>query len=127
MNKNLSITAFLGLTAIILGAFASHALKEKLSVEAMSSLETAIRYQMYHVIVLLFVNTYAQFTNTFKNTLSWFFFLGIGCFSGSIYVIHLLGVSAKSIWFITPLGGLLLIIGWLLMLIFFSKRAINKK
>ncbi len=54
MNKNLSITAFLGITAIILGAFASHSLKEKLTPDAMSSIETAIRYQMYHVLVLLF-------------------------------------------------------------------------
>lgn len=127
MNKNLSITAFLGLTAVVLGAFASHVLKEKLTVEAMNSLETAIRYQMFHVIVLLFVNTFAQFSDTFKNRLSLFFFSGILCFSGSIYVIYLLGIPAKSIWFITPLGGLLLILGWLLMLIFFAKRAFNKK
>lgn len=127
MNKNLSITAFLGLTAIVLGAFASHALKEKLTVEAMSSLETAIRYQIYHVIVLLFVNTYSDFTEKFKNQVSLFFILGILLFSGSIYMIYLLGVSAKSIWFVTPLGGGLLIIGWLLLFIFFTRKVINKK
>ena len=66
MNKNLSITALLGITAIILGAFATHSLKESLTLEAMSSLETGIRYQMYHVIVLLFVNTYKDFTEKFK-------------------------------------------------------------
>ncbi len=127
MNKNLSITAFLGLTAIVLGAFATHALKEKLSVEAMSSMETAIRYQIYHVIVLLFVNGFNGFTEKLKNTMSLFFFLGILGFSGSIYLIYLLGVPAKSIWFITPLGGVLLMIGWLLMLVSFTKKVINKK
>lgn len=127
MNKNLSITAFLGLTAIVLGAFATHALKEKLSVEAMSSLETAIRYQIYHAIVLLFVNGYSGFSEKFKNTVSVFFFLGILAFSGSIYLIYLAGVSAKSIWFVTPLGGALLMIGWLLMLVSFTKKVINKK
>lgn len=127
MNKNLSITSILGVTAIVLGAFATHSLRELLSIEEMNSLETGIRYQMYHVIVLLFVNTYANFSNRFKNQVSLLFFLGILLFSGSIYAIYLLGISAKSIWFVTPLGGLLLILGWLMMTIFFIKKVINKK
>ena len=127
MNKNLSITAFLGIFAIVLGAFASHRLKETLSPEAMNSIETAIRYQMYHVIVLLFVNTYSVFSDRFKNRVSWLFFIGILFFSGSIYAIYLLGIPAKSIWFITPSGGLLFILGWLFMFLFFIKKVINKK
>ena len=127
MNKNLSITALLGVIAIVLGAFAAHSLKESLSTEAMESLTTGIRYQMYHVIVLLFVNTYSGFSDRFKNRVSLFLFLGILFFSGSIYAIYLLGVPAKSIWFVTPLGGLLFIIGWLLMFIFFLKKSFAKK
>jgi len=127
MNKNLSITAFLGIFAIILGAFASHRLKETLSPEAMNSIETAIRYQMYHVIVLLFVNTYSVFSEGFKNRVSWLFFIGILFFSGSIYAIYLLGIPAKSIWFVTPTGGLLFILGWLFIFLFFIKKVINKK
>ena len=127
MNKNLSIASFLGITAVILGAFAAHSLKESLSAEAMESMTTGIRYQIYHVIVLLFVNTYNGFSSTFKNRVSWLFFIGILFFSGSIYAIYMLGVSAKSIWFITPLGGLLLILGWLLMFIFFLRKSLSKK
>lgn len=127
MNKNLSIASFLGITAVILGAFAAHSLKESLSAEAMESMTTGIRYQIYHVIVLLFVNTYQGFTDKLKNQVSLLFFLGILFFSGSIYAIYLLGVSAKSIWFITPLGGLLLILGWTLMFIFFLKKSFSKK
>jgi len=127
MNKNLSIASFLGITAVILGAFAAHSLKESLSTEAMESMTTGIRYQIYHVIVLLFVNTYHGFTDKFKNQVSLLFFLGILLFSGSIYAIYLLGVSAKSIWFITPLGGILLILGWTLMFIFFLKKSFSKK
>ena len=93
----------------------------------MSSLETGIRYQMYHVIVLLFVNTFSGFTEKYKNTVSFIFFLGILLFSGSIYAIYLLGVSAKSIWFVTPLGGLLFIVGWFLLFLHFGKKVINKK
>jgi uncharacterized membrane protein YgdD (TMEM256/DUF423 family) len=126
MNKNLSIASFLGLTAVILGAFAAHSLKESLSAEAMESMTTGIRYQIYHVIVLLFVNIYSGFSEKFKNQVSWLFFIGILFFSGSIYAIYMLGVSAKSIWFITPLGGLLLIIGWLLMFVFFLKKSLSK-
>ena len=127
MNKNLTITSLLGLTAVILGAFASHGLRDVLSIQEMNSLETGIRYQIYHVIVLLFVNTNNGFSNRLKNRISIFFFSGILLFSGSIYAIYMLGVSVKSIWFITPLGGLLLILGWLLMTIFFFKKVINNK
>jgi len=70
MFKNLIITCFLGLTAIILGAFGAHALKEILSVEQLNSFETAVRYQMYHVIVLLIVNLFDGFTTKQKNTIS---------------------------------------------------------
>ncbi|MCH3880867.1 MULTISPECIES: DUF423 domain-containing protein [Tenacibaculum] len=125
MYKNLSITAFLGLLAIILGAFGAHALKESLSVDALLSFETAVRYQMYHVIVLLLVNTFDKFSEKQKNYISYLFFAGILCFSGSIYAIQLLNISAKTIWFITPLGGLLFCIGWILLFINFVKKTIK--
>jgi len=122
MFKNLIITCFLGLTAIILGAFGAHALKEILSVEQLNSFETAVRYQMYHVIVLLIVNLFDGFTTKQKNTISILFFIAILLFSGSIYLIQLTQITAKSIWFITPLGGLFFIIGWLLMIVIFAKK-----
>lgn len=122
MFKNLIITCFLGLTAIILGAFGAHALKEILSLEQLNSFETAVRYQMYHVIVLLIVNLFDGFTTKQKNTISILFFIAIILFSGSIYLIQLTQISAKSIWFITPLGGLFFILGWLLMILIFAKK-----
>lgn len=122
MNKNLTLTSVLGVITIILGAFGAHALSKTLTIEGMGSFETAVRYQMYHIIVLLFVNTYQGFTIKQKNSISWLFFIGILFFSGSIYAIQLIGVSAKSIWFITPLGGFLLMLGWLLMAVNFAKR-----
>ncbi|WP_347173674.1 DUF423 domain-containing protein [Polaribacter uvawellassae] len=121
MNKNLTITSVLGILTIVLGAFGAHALSEILTVDGMNSFETAVRYQMYHIIVLLFVNTYHGFTIKQKNRISWLFFIGILFFSGSIYAIQLLDVSAKSIWFITPVGGFLFMLGWLLMAISFAK------
>lgn len=122
MFKNLIITCFLGLTAIILGAFGAHVLKEILSLEQLNSFETAVRYQMYHVIVLLIVNLFDGFTTKQKNTISILFFIAIILFSGSIYLIQLTQITAKSIWFITPLGGLFFILGWLLMIVIFAKK-----
>lgn len=122
MKKNLIITSILGIITIILGAFGAHILKESLEPEAFKSFETAVTYQMYHVIVLLFVNSYQEFTPKRKNIISYLFFVGILFFSGSIYGIHLLKINPKTIWFITPLGGLLFISGWVLMLIYFIKK-----
>ena len=126
MIKNLIITCLLGMLAIILGAFGAHALKDLLTTAQLLSFETAVRYQMYHVIVLLFVNTYKGFSSVQKNRISWLFFFGIVFFSGSIYVIQLTKITAKSIWFITPLGGLLLAIGWGCMLVYFIKEQFRK-
>ena len=127
MFKNLIITCVLGMLTIVLGAFGAHALKEVLTASELLSFETAVRYQMYHVIVLLFINIYDGFTTSQKNKISYLFFLGILLFSGSIYAIHLTPISAKSIWFVTPLGGLTLIIGWFLMIVIFLKKCRNSK
>lgn len=126
MYKNLTVISLLGALTIILGAFGAHALKEKLSAEAMQSFETAVRYQMYHVIVLLLVNLHQDFSLKMKKKISYLFFLGILFFSGSIYSIHLFSVPAKSIWFLTPLGGLLFIVGWLLLSYGFLKKRVKK-
>jgi len=121
MNKNLTITSVLGAITIILGAFGAHALKERLGIQELKSFETAVKYQMFHVLVLLFINTTVNFTSKTKNQLTLLFLLGILFFSGSIYAITF-GVPAKLIWFITPLGGLLFIIGWLKMAFTFFKK-----
>lgn len=125
MFKNLIITCVLGMLAIVLGAFGAHALKEILSATELSSFETGVRYQMFHVIVLLFVNIYEGFSVSQKNKISYLFFLGILFFSGSIYAIHLTSITAKSIWFVTPSGGLTLIIGWISMIVIFVKKSLN--
>jgi uncharacterized membrane protein YgdD (TMEM256/DUF423 family) len=126
MIKNLIITCLLGMLSIILGAFGAHALKDLLTTAQLLSFETAVRYQMYHVIVLLFVNTYQGFSPTQKNRISFLFFFGILFFSGSIYAIQLTKITAKLIWFITPFGGVLLAIGWGYMLAYFITNELKK-
>jgi len=114
MKKNLIITCLLGAITIILGAFGAHALQEILNSNELKSFETGVRYQMYHVLVLLFINTQSNFNNKIKNNLSYLFFIGILLFSGSIYAITF-GVNVKYVWFVTPIGGLFFIFGWLSM------------
>lgn len=126
MFKNLIIACFFGVTAIILGAFGSHALKEILTSEQLISFETGVRYQMYHSIVLLFVAIFDGLSVRQKRFVNGFFYAGILFFSGSIYLIQLTSISAKSIWFITPLGGLFLIFGWLSMIVYFLMKMKNQ-
>ena len=121
MKKYLVIAAILGSLAVIFGAFGAHALKEKLSPETLQSYETGVRYLMYHVIVLLFINIFNGFSEKTKSTLSKVFIAGILLFSGSIFLISMGLVPAKHIWFVTPTGGLLLIIAWLWMAYEFRK------
>lgn len=116
MNRYLLITSIVGGVTIILGAFGAHALQEILDVNQLKSFETGVRYQMYHVLALFFVNTYGGFTEKNKIWISNLFILGIIMFSGSIFAITF-GIEAKYLWFVTPIGGLLFILGWFLMAI----------
>jgi uncharacterized membrane protein YgdD (TMEM256/DUF423 family) len=120
-NKNLTLASILGMLAIIFGAFGAHALKEKLGLENLKIFETGVRYQIIHVLVLLLVNMYADFSQKVKNIISLFFFLGILFFSGSLYTITVLQIEPKTIWFVTPLGGLFFILGWVKLSISFFK------
>jgi len=122
MNKFiLVITAILGALGIILGAFGAHALKEKLGVDALKNFETGVRYQMYHVLAILIIAAISQLNTSDKNWISILFIIGILFFSGSLYAISAGGVQPKSIWFITPLGGLFFIAAWVLLAYKFSR------
>lgn len=113
MNKILSFASFLGALGIALGAFGAHALNEILTPSRMQSYETAVRYQLFHIVMVLIVGCSTYFSEKAKKTIAWIFLLGILLFSGSIYLITLEWVPVKYSWFLTPLGGLILIFGWL--------------
>ena len=128
MNKSILITgAILGILSIILGAFAAHGLKDLISVESQQTFETGVRYQMYHAILLLFVASTTFISPKSKKIIFYLIVLGLLLFSGSIYGLAtnaLTSFNFKIIGFITPIGGLLLILAWVVMLIDFVK--INK-
>ena len=121
--KNLVIASIFGLVSVAMGAFGAHALKEILEPEALQSYETGVRYMMVHALVLLFLNGSSSLEQKTKNTLSYLFIAGVVLFSGSIFAIQLKLVEASSIWFITPLGGLLLISGWFGMILAFFRKS----
>lgn len=114
----------LGLLAVILGAFAAHGLKESITKDAIDTFQTGVRYQMYHAIVLLFVGSSTMLSIKTKKRVCYAIVLGVLLFSGSIYglaINELTSINFKTIGFVTPIGGLFLIISWLLMLVGFLK------
>lgn len=106
------VAAFLGATAVILGAYASHGLSTWANAEQVAQVQTASQYQLFHAITLLIVALISSlFPHRLLSLSLWFFTLGTFCFSGSLYYLVFLG--SKLLVLITPLGGLLLICAWL--------------
>jgi uncharacterized membrane protein YgdD (TMEM256/DUF423 family) len=128
MDRRMAIVgSFLGLTAIILGAFGAHALKVRLSVEQLSSFETGVKYQMYHALFLLVLSFNSHCTEKLKKTLFYLIVSGVLLFSGSIYLLSTRVISGFELKFlgpITPIGGLLLIIAWIFLFMHFIKKKI---
>ena len=112
MKKALIIACLLGALSVILGAFGAHSLKGKLDPNLLESFKTGVSYMFLHAIVILLINSIKLLDNKILKLSNSFFFIGILFFTGSILLI-VMGVPAKLIWFVTPLGGLLLILGWL--------------
>lgn len=124
MNAKLifSLASFLGAISVILGAFAAHFLKKKLSPDMHAVFEVGVRYQIYHVFAL-FITGWAllNYSPVWFQYASWTFLIGVILFSGSLYLLSLTGI--KELGIITPIGGLCLVAGWLLLLIGFIQNA----
>lgn len=107
-----------GLLAVIFGAFGAHALKKKLTPDQLQSFETGVRYQMYHAIVLLVLSYNFGFDKAIEHYIAHCFIIGTLLFSFSIYGLCLSSANGKKLRAlgpVTPLGGLLLVIGWALL------------
>ncbi|WP_353780089.1 DUF423 domain-containing protein [Winogradskyella sp. 3972H.M.0a.05] len=125
MNKSILITAaILGILSIILGAFAAHGLKKVIPAESIATFETGVKYQMYHALFLLFVGSSSYVSLTYQKIILYLVIIGVVLFSGSIYALAtntLTSFDFKKIGFVTPIGGLLLILSWVFLLINFLK------
>ena len=122
MNKRIIITAsLLGVLAVITGAFGAHGLKALITTSQLDTWHTAVQYHFYHVFALLFLSTFARFKNNLIVASYYFFTFGIILFSGSLYLMacrDILGLNEgliKVIGPITPIGGLLFILGWIML------------
>jgi uncharacterized membrane protein YgdD (TMEM256/DUF423 family) len=106
--------AVLGGLSVALGAFGAHALRDRLSPADLQVYETAARYQMYHALALVGLGLWLE--RGARPRLVWAaraWLTGTVIFSGSLYLLVLTGVRALGA--ITPLGGVALIVGWLLV------------
>lgn len=126
MKKRIVLTgAFIGMLAIILGAFGAHLLKKYLAVDELNTFEVGVRYQMYHALFLLFLSTQKDLAEKTVKTIYNLVVAGVVLFSGSIYLLATKSLTLfdfKIIVFATPLGGFLLIIGWLVLFLAILKR-----
>ena len=102
--------------AVMIGAFGAHALKELLqSGGRTETFETAVKYQFYHALALVLLGILMlNFKHNYYNFAGYSFFVGTIIFSGSLYLLCLTGITKFGM--ITPVGGLLLVIGWAFLL-----------
>ena len=99
---------------VLAGAFAAHGLKNLMVPESMEVFQTGVRYQIYHALALLFVAwAISRWEDSIFNIAGVSFMLGIMLFTGSLYLISLTGI--KWLGFITPVGGVAFIFGWLIL------------
>ena len=123
--------AIFGLLAVVLGAFGTHGLEDKITTGQIASFNTGTNYQMLHALLLLIVGVavgrFRKSGITPTRALIaayWLIALGVVFFSGSIYLLmtdELLGADLGFLWPVTPLGGSMLIAAWVVLLVNFLR------
>jgi uncharacterized membrane protein YgdD (TMEM256/DUF423 family) len=125
-EKHIRIAVILIITAVGIGALAVHLLKEILSVNELNSLNTGVRYQLFHGLALLILALNAEkFNSHIKKSIN-IMITGTCLFSFSIYLLSIqksINVSMSFLGPITPIGGVLLITSW--MILFLSIKKID--
>ncbi len=120
-KKYIAIASFSGGLFVALSAFAAHSLKGVLAEHMLAIFDTAAEYQIYHSLALLMTALLSLYFSENK-LLTWgarFFVAGIVLFSGSLYTLALTGITWLGA--ITPIGGVCLILGWLMLAVFALK------
>jgi len=109
-----AVAAVNGLLAVVAGAFGAHYLQSHLDAKALHAFDVGVRYQMYHALALLAVAWLMSFRSSrLASASAVCMLLGIVLFTGSLYAISLL--EWKWLGPVTPVGGVLLMVGWLLL------------
>lgn len=117
--------ALLGALGVAVGAFGAHAFKPTLEASGrMDTFETAVKYQFYHALALVLISLLLQ--NAAINSAKWYqwagysFLGGVIVFSGSLYTICFTGIKAFGA--VAPIGGTLMIVGWVLLFLGAAKQ-----
>jgi uncharacterized membrane protein YgdD (TMEM256/DUF423 family) len=118
----LKIGAFIGALSVLLGAFAAHQLKQYLAPEVLATFQTGVTYQFYHAFAILIAGILLKrYPNDWIIWAGRLFVVGIILFSGSLYLLAMLksikDVGLGGFGLITPVGGLLLVAGWISLMI----------
>ena len=115
-KTGLIIGSFYCFLTVILGAFGAHALKDLLDEYRQSIYNKAVLYQMFHAIGILVVSIINNSFNELNlSIVIWLFTIGVLLFSGSLYMLAI--TKVKWLGMITPIGGSLFIVGWLILII----------
>ncbi len=125
-NKFIKIAALIGTAAVGIGAFGAHGLKPHLSEYQIAIFEKGVEYQFFHSLAILAIGILLQKNpdNLWLRRSAWFFFAGIVCFSGSLFLLacrDLLPFSINWAGPVTPLGGLCFLSGW--GMLYFAARS----
>lgn len=114
MKGYIIIASLFAALAILFGAFGSHALKERLSAQSLEVYDIATRYLMFHAIGIFLIALLGfQLPKESLEIPVIMMIVGTSIFSGSLYLIAML--DFKKLGMVTPIGGLLLIVSWLLL------------
>ena len=112
----LLIGAMSGCLVVIMGAFGAHALNELLDDYGKSIYNKAVLYHMFHSIAILILGLINKIQPEIQLSMAgWSFVFGIILFSGSLYILAITGI--KSLGMITPIGGILFIVGWVFLIL----------
>jgi uncharacterized membrane protein YgdD (TMEM256/DUF423 family) len=113
----LILGSILGGTGVMIGAFGAHALKNLLeSTGRMETFETAVKYQFYHALALILLGILMDsHQHSYYQYSGYSFTIGTLIFSGSLYILCLTGITKFGM--VTPIGGVLMIVGWIFLLL----------
>ena len=123
-DNYIKVPIFLAIIAVLLGALGAHSLKNILSDSQLNSFETGVRYQLFHAITLLILALNKEkFNHNLKKSIT-LMTIGVCLFSFSIYLLstqNILGTSLSFLGPITPIGGILLVSSWIILLFSIKK------
>ena len=106
---------FCGLSVVI-GAFVAHALKGKLSDYGVLIFDKALFYHVFHALAILFISILEyNISELSLNGCIILFSFGIVLFSGSLYILAI--TNMKWLGMVTPIGGIMFVLGWSLLFI----------